>query len=187
MQPMAETGRITTAAELFCMPEDEFSYELIHGELHRMSKPGARHGMVAMRIGASLFGHAKEHGLGLVLAAATGFLLDREPDHLRAPDGAFIRRERVEEHGIPKTYWPGAPDLAVEVLSPNDTYSYMQEKACDWIGYGTRMVLVVDPDKRLVSVYRSRQEVRVLTVDEAIDGGDTVPGWRVEIRELLME
>ena len=93
----------------------------------------------------------------------------------------------VEERGVPAKHWPGAPDLAIEVLSPNDSYSYMQEKACDWIGYGARMVLVVDPDKRLVSVYRSRQEVRILTVDEAIDGGDTVPGWRVEIRELFAE
>ncbi len=63
----------------------------------------------------------------------------------------------------------------------------MQEKACDWIGHGTRMVLVVDPNKRLVSVYRSRHEVRVLTVDETMDGGDVVPGWRVAIRELFAE
>jgi len=180
---MADTQRIKTAEELLDMPEDEFSYELIHGELRRMSKPGARHGMIAMRLGGWLFDHVEKNDLGLVLAAETGFQL--ENDHVRAPDVAFIHKGRVEEHGVPAKHWPGAPDLAIEVLSPNDTYSYMQEKACDWIGYGARMVLVVDPDKHLVSVYRSREEVRILTVDEAIDGGDTVPGWRVEIRELF--
>ena len=185
MRPMADTQGIKTAQELFDMPADEFSYELIHGELRRMSKPGAKHGMIAMRLGGWLFHHVEKNDLGLVLAAETGFQL--APDHVRAPDVAFIRKGRIDERGIPAKQWPGAPDLAIEVLSPNDTYSYMQEKACDWIGYGTRMVLVVDPDKRLVSVYRSRQEVRVLTVDEAIDGGDIVPGWRVEIGDLFRE
>ncbi|MHC5068862.1 MAG: Uma2 family endonuclease [Planctomycetota bacterium] len=185
MRPMADTQRIKTAQELLDMPADEYSYELIHGELRRMSKPGARHGMIAMRLGGWLFDHVEKNDLGLVLAAETGFQL--EHDHVRAPDVAFIRKERIDERGIPVRHWPGAPDLAIEVLSPNDTYSYMQEKACDWIGCGARMVLVVDTEKRLVSVYRSRHEVRVLTVDEAIDGGDTVPGWRVEIRELFAE
>lgn len=183
MRSMVHAQRIQSADELFQMPEDGFSYELIHGELRRMSKPGARHGVIAMRLGGWLFDYVERNDLGLVLAAETGCRL--EDDHVRAADVAFIRKDRVEKHGIPIKQWPGAPDLAIEVLSPGDTYSYIQDKACDWIRYGTRMVLVADPEKRLVSVYRSRQEVRVLTVNEAIDGGDVVPGWRVELRKLF--
>ncbi len=80
---------------------------------------------------------------------------------------------------------PGAPDLSVEVVSSNDTYAYLQEKACDWIRYGTRLVVVVEPDRRRVVVHRSDKDVQILSEDDVLGGGDVVPGFELAIGELF--
>ncbi len=82
-------------------------------------------------------------------------------------------------------YWPGAPDLAAEVVSPNDTHTGVTEKALAWLEAGSRMVLVVDPLQRTVTVYRSLDDIRVLTEDATVDGGDVVPGWRLPVADLF--
>ena len=115
--------------------------------------------------------------------ADPGFLLGR--DHVRAPDAAFITADRVTDAGDRPGFWPGAPDLAVEVISPRDTYSDVAEKALDWLDAGTRMVLVVDPRCQTVTVYRSSSNIVVLSEDDAIDGADVVPGWKLPVREIF--
>jgi len=82
-------------------------------------------------------------------------------------------------------YWPGAPDLAIEVISPNDLYTEVEDKAAMWLAHGTRMVVVLNPRQRSVTVYRSLTEVRRLTIEDTLDGEDVVPGWRVPVRELF--
>ena len=124
--------------------------------------------------------------LGIVYAAETGFKLASNPDVVRAPDVAFIRRDRVEEVGDVEGYWPGAPDLAVEVISPSDTYAEVQEKVFDWLEAGTKMVILVMPRKRAVTVYRSLTDIIMLTEHDVLDGGDVVPGWKVPVRELFV-
>ena len=108
-----------TAEELFELPEDGYRYELVDGDLVRMTPAGAEHGVVTARVGYVLQEYAEEHG-GVCCGAETGFILRRMPDIVRAPDAAFVSDERVPESGIPKSFWPFAPDLAVEVPSPND-------------------------------------------------------------------
>ncbi|HLF96615.1 MAG TPA: Uma2 family endonuclease, partial [Methylococcaceae bacterium] len=120
-----------------------------------------------------------------VFAAETGFILARDPDTVRAPDVAFIRQDRLEQTGIPTGYWPGAPDLAVEVISPSDTYTEVEDKVCDWLEAGTRLVIVVNPRKQAVTVYRSAKQVRLLTGDEVLDGADVIPGWALPVSEIL--
>jgi len=181
---MAETARVTTADELFQMGDTEDRYELLHGELSRMNPPGARHGDISAALTERLRRHVREHDLGRIFAEI-GFLLARNPDHVRAPDVAFISKERLGPEGVPITYWPGPPDLCVEVVSPGDTYAYVQEKACDWIRYGTRLVVVVEPDRRRVVVHRSDKDVQILSEEDALDGGDVVPGFRLAIHELF--
>jgi Uma2 family endonuclease len=114
-------------------------------------------------------------------------LLASDPDTVRAPDVAFVSRERVEEAGRVTGYWPGAPDLVVEVVSPNDTHAQVTEKALAWLEADCRMVLVADPERRAVTVYRSRSEIRILTaeVGDVIDGGEVVPGWKLPVAELF--
>ncbi len=110
-----------------------------------------------------------------------------DPDTVRAPDAAFVKRERVEKVGRVADYWPGAPDLAVEVVSPNDTYAQVTEKALAWLEAGTLMVLVLDPGeaRHTVTVYRSATDIRVLSEEDSIDGADVVPGWKLSIAELF--
>jgi Uma2 family endonuclease len=181
-----ETRR-TTAEELLRMPDDGFRYELVRGELRRMPPAGDEHGYLALEIASDLRNHVKANNLGRTYAAETGFKLASDPDTVRAPDAAFVSRERAEKVGRVAGYWPGAPDLAVEVVSPNDTHAEVTEKALAWLDAGCRMVLVADPERRAVTVYRSRSDIRILTSEagDAIDGADVVPGWKLSIAELF--
>jgi len=167
------------------MPPDGFRYELVKGELRRMTPAGNQHGKIAMKIGARLFEHVEENKLGTVYAAETGFRLSGNPDTVRAPDAAFVSSSRIAEIGEPKGYWPGAPDLAVEVISSEDAHAEVEEKVLDWLEAGTRMVIVVNPRKRAVTVYRSLSDIVVLTDRDLLDGGDVVPGWRAPIIDLF--
>jgi Uma2 family endonuclease len=174
-----------TAEELLRMPDDGRRYELVQGELRTMAPAGHPHGRIAMRIAWPLAQHVEERGLGNVYAAETGFLLARNPDTVRAPDAAFVRRERLEEVGETEGYWPGAPDLAVEVVSPGDAYTEVEGKVAEWLRAGTQMVIVVDPSNRTVKVHRSLTDVAALTEDHVIDGADVVQGWRLPVRRLF--
>ena len=138
-----------------------------------------------MQVGWRLAQHVQTNGLGQVYAAETGFKLASNPDTVRAPDAAFIRRERLDEGKSVEGYWPGAPDLAVEVISPDDRYTEVEEKVFDWLDAGARMVIVINPRKHSVSVYRSRSDIAVLTESDSLDGGDVVPGWRVPVKDLF--
>jgi Uma2 family endonuclease len=183
---MATTNQLITAEELLRMPDDGFRYELVRGELRKMAPAGYRYGRIAINLTSTLDRHVRAHNLGVVCAAETGFKLASNPDVVRAPDVAFIWRERVEEVGEVEGYWPGAPDLAVEVISPSDTYSDVQEKVFDWLEAGTRMVLLIIPRKRAVIVYRSLTEIITLTENDTINGGDVVPGWTMPVRDVFV-
>lgn len=167
------------AEELLRLPRGRARFELIEGELTVMEPGGAEHGAVAIRIGAKLFTHVDERGLGAVFGAETGFVLvpGDEPT-IRAPDAAFVSRENVERLGPTEKYWPEAPDLAVEVVSPNDSFSALHEKALAWLEAGARVVLVADPSTRTVTVYRSGGDMTALRGEKTIACGDVVPGWQ---------
>ena len=182
---MATTHHLMTAEELLRLPDDGYRYELVRGELRKMAPAGYLHGRVAINVTTPLDRHVRVHDLGVVCAAETGFKLASNPDTVRAPDVAFIRRERVQEVGDAEGYWPGAPDLAVEVISPSDTFADVQEKVFDWLQAGTRMVILVMPRKRAVTVYRSLADMMMLTEHDMLDGGDVVSGWKIPVRELF--
>ncbi|HEX8283313.1 MAG TPA: Uma2 family endonuclease [Pyrinomonadaceae bacterium] len=183
---MTTTLQRSTASELFEMPDDGFRYELVKGELRRMSPSGSEHGAIIINISVLLAQYVRSNELGVCFGAETGFKIASDPDTVRAPDVAFIRRERIPQSGIPKKFWPGAPDLAVEVLGPGDTYSEVNEKVADWLGAGTRAVWVVDPRRRSVSVYRSMTDVTHLPEADELDGGEVVPGFRCEVAEIFV-
>jgi Uma2 family endonuclease len=183
---MTTTQQLVTAEDLLHIPDNGFRYELVRGELKKMAPAGHRHGRIAINVTTPLDQHVRAHNLGVVYAAETGFKLASNPDVVRAPDVAFIRRERVEEVGDVEGYWPGAPDLAVEVVSPSDTYADVQEKVFDWLEAGARMVIVVMPRRRSVTVYRALNDIIVLTENDSLDGGDVVPGWTMSIKDLFV-
>ena len=173
-----------TAAQLLDMSDDGYRHELVRGELRTMSPAGNVHGVVAQSLALSLGNHAMDNDLGLVYAAETGFLLASDPDTVRAPDAAFTRWERIDEVGEVEGFWPGAPDLAVEVVSPNDRYSEVNAKVSDWLRAGARMVIVVDYRRREVVVHSPSDRV-VLTEGDVLDGGDVVPGWTMPVYKLF--
>jgi Uma2 family endonuclease len=174
-----------TAEDLLSMPGDDFRYELIKGELKKMAPASHQHGRITVNVTTPLDQHVRANNLGTVYAAETGFKITSSPDTVRAPDVAFVSRERVEQVGDVKGYWPGAPDLAVEVISPNDVYTEVEEKVFDWLEAGAKMVIVVNPRKRAVTVYRSLTEIVVLTESDTLDGGDVVPGWSIAIKDVF--
>ena len=182
---MAIEAEIVTADQLWRMPDDGARRELVRGQLHVMTPAGFEHGRVALRVGVLLARHVDENDLGVAVAAETGFLLAQSPDTVRAPDAAFVSKERAEAVGTTVRFWTGAPDFVAEVVSPNDGLRAVEEKALTWLEAGTKAVLVLDPERRTATVHRGRGEARIHAGDETINLADAVPGWRVSVRELF--
>ncbi len=174
-----------TAEELLRTPDDGLRCELVRGEVRTMAPAGNVHGRIAMNLAWSLTGHAKSRDLGVVFAAETGFKISSDPDTVRAPDTAFVRQERVEAVGDTEGYWPGAPDLAVEVVSPDDRFSEVEERATDWLAAGTRMVIVANPHGKTLTVRRSEKEDLILSERETVEGGEVVTGWTLPVADVF--
>jgi Uma2 family endonuclease len=174
-----------TADELLLLPDDNMRHELVRGEHRVMPPAGADHGDVASTVGALLNTYVRRENLGRVFAAETGFVIGHHPDTVRAPDAAFVSKDRYELLGRTKRFWPEAPEFAAEVVSPDDSSREVEEKAFDWLDAGTKVVLVVDPDRRTATVFRARDDVRVYEQDAVMDLSDAVPGWRPSLAELF--
>ncbi|MGI8729829.1 MAG: Uma2 family endonuclease [Solirubrobacteraceae bacterium] len=175
-----------TAQELLHYKHEPFKQELIDGILHEMEPPGAEHGVIAGTVYFLLTVHVRERGLGLTFAAETGFQIRSDPDTVRAPDVAFVSQARVEETGIPRGYWPGPPDIAIEVVSLSDRRTEVESKALDWLASGTRAVVVLDPPLRTATVYRARDDVRILTAGEPLDLCDVVEGFAPRVDDCFV-
>jgi Uma2 family endonuclease len=184
MAPKVVTGPVT-ADELLMLPDDGVRHELRRGELTTVVPPGYRHGRVVAAIAAKLERHVAAQGLGHVLAGDPGFKLSSDPDTVRGPDVAFVAQARVDAVGVPDGFWPGPPDVAIEVVSPGDSYSDLQEKALEWLTADTRLVLVVDPRRRTVTAYRSPDRIVELSTGQLLDASDGVPGWSIPVEELF--
>lgn len=174
-----------TADDLLKLPDDEHRYELVEGELLRMAPAGGEHGGLAMDLGMALGLHVREHRLGRVFAAETGFRLRSDPDTVRAPDVSFVRQDQFADGKPPIGFLPFAPDVAVDVVSTGDTAEEVQEKIRDYLDTGARMVVVVYPRSRSVAVHQPTGEVRMLGIADTLDGGDVVPGFRYSIADLF--
>lgn len=182
---MGVTYKLVTAEELLLLPDDSVRRELLAGKVWDMAPAGYLHGRIAMNVSAPLDQYVRKSSLGVVLAAETGFKISSNPDTVRAPDVAFVRRERVEEVGEVEGYWPGAPDLAVEVVSPNDSYAGVEEKVSSWLEAGTHVVVVVEPRTKTVTVRSSRTEISIFTEGDVLDVGDTVSGWTLPVTDVF--
>ena len=182
---MATKSGLVTAQELLDMPDDGYRYELVRGELIKMAPAGAQHGEIAAVILASLHSHVRSNKLGKAYAAETGFQIGTDPDHVRAPDAAFVRQDRVEAAGEVPGFFSGAPDLAIEVISPNDRFADVEEKIADWLDAGTALVVLLNPRNHTATLRLPSQSPVILTEQDTLDGGEVVPGWQVPVRELF--
>jgi Uma2 family endonuclease len=183
---MSTAARPVTAEELLRMSHDGVRRELVKGELRTMAPAGFDHGAVIDNVQFLLSRHVREHKLGVVVGAETGFKLSIDPDTVRGADVAFVSAERLAGRERPRGFWPGAPDLAVEVVSPTDTVDEIEEKVDDYLRAGARLVWVVNPRRRTVTVYRPGAQPVLLTEDQELTGEDVVPGFRCHVREFFL-
>jgi Uma2 family endonuclease len=181
----AAPERILTAEELLTLPDDGNRYELVRGELVCMAATGGRHGIIASRVDYRLRNFVEAHELGEVCAAETGFRLAQNPDTVRAPDVSFIARERLPSGEVPEGYWPFAPDLAVEVVSPSDRSDDVLAKVQEYLRAGTRLVWVFHPRTKAVMVYRANGEVLLVQGQEELSGEEVLPGFHCRVNELF--
>jgi Uma2 family endonuclease len=183
--------RVYTAADLWRLSHErahaDSRLELSEGRLIVMSPASVKHGMLASRFDRAIGNFVEEHGLGVVTAAETGYLLGQADgkDTVRAPDVGFIAKARIPADGLPdRGYFPGAPDLAVEIVSPNDDLADLALKIEQYLRAGARMVIAAHPDEGRLRVH-TPEGVRVLGIDDTLDGGAVLPGFAVPVRELL--
>jgi Uma2 family endonuclease len=173
-----------TAEELLAYHAPDKRTELVRGRLVVRETAGYEHGRVAADLLVRIAGHVRANALGVVLAAETGFTLQRRPDTVRAPDVAFIRADRLPPPGI-RGFPELAPDLAVEVRSPGDTRPEVAEKVADWLAAGAALVWVVDPIARTVVVHAPGRVPHTLGAEDTLDGGDVLPVFQVRVVELF--
>ena len=177
------TVTLMTAEQFALLPGAE-QCELIAGEIKRMSPPGIRHGGIAFRIAYLLGQSVVPRQLGEILVCDSGFIIARDPDTVRGPDVAFISADRASAV-LPEGFWPGAPDLAVEVVSPSDTLQDVEEKVDDWLNGGTRLVWIVNPKRRTVTIHRPGADVRLLNERDELSGEDVTPGFACKVGEIF--
>jgi Uma2 family endonuclease len=181
----AAATRFVTAEQLLRMASGGKRLELVEGELHEMAPAGWEHGDVSLNLSTPVDSHVRKHDLGKCVAAETGFLLRTNPDTVRAADLAFVSKARLRRLKFAPGFFPGPPDLAVEVLSPWDRLGEVEEKIADWLRAGTKQVWVVHPRQKTVAIYRKNQEPLVLTSKDTLQGGALLPGFKLAVKALF--
>ena len=177
---MTTTTQLMTAEELMNIDDYSHRHELIKGELLTMPLPKFEHGRVVANLTLLLGPHVKANNLGYV-CAETGYKLETNPDTVLGPDVSFVSRERASD--VLDGYYPGAPDVAVEVLSPSDRRSRAEWKTNLWLSLGAKSVWNVNPKLRTVEVVRASGRRVFHYSDELVD--DTVPGFHVAVSEIF--
>ena len=186
---MSATTHLITADELLTMPHREGRNDcrlaLIRGELKKMSPTGGTHGMVCARLATVLTNFVEVNDLGIVFGAETGFKVESDPDTVLGADVAFVSHERLKTVENLDKFLPFAPDLAIEVLSPGNTVDEIDEKIAFYFAGGARAVWVFNPKRRTAAIYGSPHEVRILTEQDTLDGGDVLPGFQLSLAKLF--
>jgi Uma2 family endonuclease len=181
---MRDVTPLVTAEELpAIVARDDDRYELVAGRVIRTSPVGWQHGVIVVRLLGLLDGHVRSRRLGAVVTEV-GFKLRSNPDTVRGPDVAFIRQDRLPAQKL-RGYWSGAPDLAMEVLSPGDTSRDIDATVADYLAAGVSEVVVVDPDEATVTQHRPGQAPQVARPGGALDLDDVVPGFRCAVNDIL--
>lgn len=184
MDPMVREGRLLTIDEYAELPDDGWRTELVRGRVVREPQPSYQHGSVQARIIFLLGRYLETHALDLTCSGPFGVITEEGPDTVRGPDLSIFRKERLADlHRA--GFLRGAPELAVEVVSPSNKAGEIQEKVLEYFTAGARLVWVVYPRRKTVAVHASSREARFYGEDDDLDGGDVLPGLRVPVSELF--
>jgi len=183
-----KAGKTWTEAELQAMPDEAYTHEIVNGQLVMSPKNNFQHEQICERLNFALESFNRLHRLGAVFGSSMGFWMENR--NCRAPDVSFVPKERLLRVGFKpdtKSFFPGAPDLAVEVLSPGNTRAEMDERLADFFTSGARLVWIVHPDERFVEVCHSLTDRRIVGPAGCLDGEDLLPGFRVPVSELFKD
>lgn len=180
------SDKVWTETELQALPNDGYLYELVGGELVMSPKNNFQHEHIVAELVMALRAYAKAHRLGAVLGSSFGCWMHNR--NCRAPDVSFISRERLTRLGFtPSTqrFLPGAPDLAVEILSPSNTRAEIDARLKDFFASGTQTVWIVHPDEECVEVCQSSTDRKLIGSGGNLDGGTLLPGFSYAIEDLF--
>lgn len=184
MATLNETRRMTED-DLMRIPDDGYRHELLEGFLVSEPPPGWGHGERQTGLLLLLGNHVRSRRLGKVVVEV-GFVLARHPDTVRAPDVAFVRRERLEANPPSEArYFAGAPDLAVEVLSPSNRRAEIHAKVADYLAAGAALVWIVDPGSRTVTTYRTLLAPELRKGQDVLSGEDVIPGFEIAVAAIF--
>jgi len=176
--------KLWTAEELFALPAENNRYELVRGELVPMTPTTVLHGKLLIRVGHFITEFVDKHDLGEIYGGDPGFVLASDPDVVRAPDVAFVQKERIKD--VPETgFWAIAPDLVVEIISPSESAGMIHDKVTDYLAAGVRLVWLVYPRSQTAQVYRSFTQSRLLTPADSLEGEDVLPGFSLPLKDLF--
>ncbi len=179
-------GRPWTADDLLALADAEERYELVGGDLMMRSPASPIQGRYAARLVGALASYLEEHELGEVYTAEPGFELRARPEQtVRAPDVAFLRHDKIPPPEQQAGFWPVAPDLVIEIISPSETSQAVQEKVQDYLSAGTRLIWLVYPSTQTVVEYRSSTQIRHLTLGDKLEGGEVLPGFNYPLSRLF--
>jgi Uma2 family endonuclease len=174
-----------TVEEFLACSVPEGKAELVRGELRVTPPPGAPHGTAATNLVVMVANHVRAHALGRAFGDSFGYELVRLPRTVRVPDGSFVRAERLPSEGIGPGLVKFAPDLAIEVLSPSETASELEEKLDDYLASGTPLIWVVDPVRRTVMIVAADAPVRWLREEDTLGGGTVIPGFACRVSDIF--
>lgn len=181
---MATSTPPMTADDLLRLPRGQHRYELVEGTLITMSPAGFEHGEIGSELLRILRNHCKSRNLGVVVGPDTGLLLQRDPDLVRSPDVSFVRKARLPATPVLK-FFPGAPDLAVEVVSPIDTVDDLTDRIDDYFRNDTSVVWIVKPRTRTVEVLRAGRPEAILRDQDTLTDDQLLPGFAVRVADLF--
>ena len=183
----AEARKVWTEAELQALPHDSYNYELVDGELVMSPKHNFVHGDICSRLSAALVQFNQSHKLGVVLDSSTGFWMSNR--NCRAPDVSFVSKARMKSLGFSRRtarFFPGGPDLAVEVLAPSNTRAELDARLRDFFSSGTQLVWVIHPEEQFVEICHSPTERRILGAGAFLEGEQVMPGFQFPVADLFI-
>ena len=185
MQPLANSKALTDE-QFMSLPEDSNCYEYVDGELVILANSGVEHGYLALTLGYFLTGFVRTHKLGVTCDSSTAFKM--KTGNKRSPDLAFIAKERLQGlKRLPKGFFDGSPDLAIEIISPNNTFEEIHNKLVEYFENGTRLVWVILLNEECVLVYHQPKPSKLLQLEDSLDGEDVVPNFNLPLLELFQE
>ena len=183
---VASEKKVWTDEEFMALPDDGGRYELVDEQVVDMGNSGMEHGNISAYLCGLIELYVRPKKLGVTCDSSTAFTL--KSGNKRSPDFSFVSKERLQGlRRLPKGFFQGAPDLAIEVISPSNTFEEIHTKLVEYFDNNCRVVWVINPDERSVVVYRQPQPDRLLKMTDSLDGEEVIPGFTLPVAQLFAE